>query len=121
VKVLLDENLPNQLRRHLAKHETATVVYMGWGGWKNGALLAAAEEAGFDVLVTGDLSLEYQQNMFGREIAVVSLSTHNWRIVRHHVQRIAAAVDQARSGSLVRVECGRFVRPRNAPKGTAPG
>lgn len=119
MKVLLDENVPHQLRRYLAKHETATAVYMGWGGWKNGVLLTAAEEAGFDVLLSGDLSLEYQQNISGRKIAAVSLSAHNWRIVRHHVEKIIAAVDQAREGSLVRVECGKFVRPRNAPRGPA--
>jgi len=63
MRVILDENLPHQLRAHLAKHETATTVYMGWGGFKNGALLKAAEDSGFDVLVTGDLSIERQQNL----------------------------------------------------------
>ncbi|MGH9582666.1 MAG: hypothetical protein ACRD4O_07005 [Bryobacteraceae bacterium] len=51
--------------------------HMGFGGYKNGMLLQAAEAAGFDVLVTGDLSLEYEQNMAGRKIAVVSLSANS--------------------------------------------
>jgi hypothetical protein len=46
VKVLLDENMPHQLRAHFGKHETATAAYLGWSGWKNGALLKAAEDAG---------------------------------------------------------------------------
>jgi hypothetical protein len=71
MRVILDENLPHQLRAHLAKHETATTVYMGWGGFQNGALLNAAEGSGFDVPVTGDLSLQRQQNLMGRKLAIV--------------------------------------------------
>jgi hypothetical protein len=112
VKILLDENVPHQLRRHLRHHDTATVAYMGWSGWKNGVLLSAAEAAGFDVLVTGDLSLEYQQNLAGRHIAVVSLSVQNWRIIRPHAAKIVAAVDDANSGRVVQVNCGVFRRPR---------
>jgi hypothetical protein len=54
VKLLLDENIPHKLRAHLGRHETITVAYMGWGGLKNGELLKAAEDAGFEVFVTGD-------------------------------------------------------------------
>jgi putative NIF3 family GTP cyclohydrolase 1 type 2 len=121
VKVLLDENMPHQLRAHLRHHETATAVYMGWGGWKNGQLLEAVEDAGFDVLVTGDLSLEYQQNLTGRRVAIVSLSSHNWRIIKHHVARIARAVDEANAGTMTQVECGRFSRRGQKPKGQIPG
>ena len=71
VRVLLDENMPHKLRRHLAKHETVTAVYAGFGGRRNGALLSAAEAAGFDVVVTGDLSLQYQQNLSSRKLAIV--------------------------------------------------
>jgi hypothetical protein len=119
-RVLLDENLPHRLRVALPKHEAFTAVYAGFGGYKNGALLQAAEEAGFDVLVTGDISFEYQQNMTGRKIAVVSLSANSWQIVKHHVAKIAFAVDQAGPGSVVRVDCGSFTRSGKAP-GTRPG
>jgi hypothetical protein len=53
VKVVLDENVPHDLRLFLAHHETFTVFHMRWGGVKNGKLLEAAERAGFDVLITG--------------------------------------------------------------------
>jgi putative NIF3 family GTP cyclohydrolase 1 type 2 len=112
VKVLLDENLPHQLRAHLRDHDTATVAYLGWSGLKNGALLRAAEAAGFDVLVTGDLSLEYQQNLAGRHIAVVSLSAQNWRIIKPHASKIVAAVNGAIAGRVAEVNCGVFRRPR---------
>ena len=120
MKVLLDENMPHQLRAHLGKHETATAVYLGWSGWKNGALLKAAEDAGFEAIVTGDLSLEYQQNISVRKIAIVSLSAHNWRIIKNHVGRIASAVDDARPGSLTRVDCGTFVRRTKKTKAPLP-
>jgi hypothetical protein len=74
LKVLLVENNPHDLRPHLRHHETFTAAYRGWAGLKNGQLLEAAEKDGFDVLVTGDLSSTYQQNMAGRKMAIVSLS-----------------------------------------------
>lgn len=62
MKLLLDENLPHRLRHHLPGHEVATVTYMGWSGKSNGLLLRAAAESGFDVLLTQDKGLHYQQN-----------------------------------------------------------
>jgi hypothetical protein len=73
-RVLCDENMPHKLRSALGTFDVATVQYMGFSGLNNGELLNAAEEAGFDALVTGDKPLEYEQNMSGRKIAVVSLS-----------------------------------------------
>ena len=57
MRVLLDENMPHQLRAHLPDHDVFTAVYVGFGGFKNGELLRAAEDAGYDVLLTGDLSI----------------------------------------------------------------
>ena len=63
MKVLLDENMPHKLRRSFAHHEAVTVGFKGWNGLKNGELIKAEEDAGFEVLVTGDKSLTYQQNL----------------------------------------------------------
>jgi hypothetical protein len=106
LRVLLDENMPHQLRAHLPDHDVFTAVYVGFGGFKNGELLRAAETAGYDVLLTGDLSLEYQQNMTDRKIAVVSLSANNWRVVQDHLPAIDAAIRAAQSVSFSRVACG---------------
>lgn len=111
-RVLLDENLPQKLRACLPGHDTATAVYMGFAGYKNGALLTAAENAGFDVIVTGDLTLEYEQNFAGRKIAVVSLSANSWKIIKDHVEKIGAAINRAEAGTFTRVDCGVFVRPK---------
>jgi hypothetical protein len=79
---------------------------------KNGQLLDAAEKSSFEVFVTGDLS-PYQRNLSGRRIAIVSLSAIAWPIIEPHVAKIVAAVDRARAGSFVRVECGAFDRRPN--------
>jgi predicted nuclease of predicted toxin-antitoxin system len=71
MKLLLDENLPHQLRYELPGHECFTVAYMGWGGSENGALLALAASQEFDALLTKDANLEYEQNLTDLPLAVV--------------------------------------------------
>jgi hypothetical protein len=115
VKVLLDENIAHDLRAFLGHHETFTVAYMGWGGLKNGKLLDAAENAGFGVLVTGDRTLHYEQNRAARKIALVSLSAVGWPVIEPHVGKIVDAVDQAKPGTLTRVDCGTFSRRHPRP------
>jgi predicted nuclease of predicted toxin-antitoxin system len=118
LKVLLDENIPHQLRAQLPDFDVSTAVYAGFGGLENGELLNAAENAGYDVLLTGDLSLEYQQNITGRKIAVVSLSANNWLMVQHHIPTIARAIATAQPGSFSRVDCGRYMAS-GKPQGPA--
>jgi len=115
LRVLLDENMPNQLRAYLGDYDVSTAVYVGFGGFKNGELLRAAEDSGFDVLLTGDLSLEHQQNISGRKIAIVSVSANNWRIVENHIPAIARALRNAQSGSFSRVDCG-IQKATNKPR-----
>lgn len=115
MKVLLDESCPAQLRAHLAHHETFTAVYAGFGGFRNGDLLRAAEDGGFDVLVTADKTLRYEQNLIGRKLALVCLSANSWRVIEPNVAKIVAMVDGAEPGSVTQVECGSFVRKRRKP------
>jgi predicted nuclease of predicted toxin-antitoxin system len=119
VRVLLDHNLPHKLRTSLdplGKHEIVTASYMGWGDLKNGELLRIAEENGIDVLVTGDQSILYEQNLTGQRLAVVALSTNNWPIVKNYLPQILVAIDDADPGSFLAVECGTFSR-KKAPGG----
>ncbi|HWB54244.1 MAG TPA: hypothetical protein VG722_08625 [Tepidisphaeraceae bacterium] len=74
MKVLLDENLPHELRHHLAKHDPFTVHYMGWTGVKNGALLSKAAGADFDVMLTMDNGVPNQQNVAALPVALVIIS-----------------------------------------------
>ena len=73
MKLLLDENLPHQLRREIAGHEVFTVAYMGWSGIDNGKLLQEACGAGFDALITNDRGLEYGQDLSSLPVAVIVL------------------------------------------------
>jgi hypothetical protein len=110
MRCLLDENLPHKLRRELSEFNPVPVQYSGFSGLKNGELLEASEGDGFDVLVTGDKTLEYEQSMKDRRIAVISLSAPHWQFVKDHVARIADAIRGAEPGSFTRVDVGRFVR-----------
>jgi hypothetical protein len=98
LKVLLDANVAHDLRPYLQHHDTFTAAYLGWAGLKNGELLDAAEWSGFDVLVTGDRTLHYEQNLSGRKIALVSLSAVSWPVIEPHVAKITTAVDCATTG-----------------------
>jgi hypothetical protein len=118
VRVLLDENLPHALRKSLVDHQTETAVHAGLAGYKNGDLLRAATEAGFDVLVTGDKTLRYEQNLAGK-LALITLSANSWNIIKNHVGKIAAAIAAAEPATLTIIEFGPFRRVRK-PKGPAP-
>lgn len=76
MRILFDKNVPYQLRRYLTDHEVRTAAEQGWARLVNGDLLKAAEEHGFTVMVTADQSLEYQQNLSGRRLALIVLSTN---------------------------------------------
>ena len=89
MKVLLDENLDHRLRRNLGSHEVFTASYKGWEGLKNGRLLDAAENDKFEVLITGDQSLYFEQNLIGRRLAIIALSSVEWRILKDYLPKIA--------------------------------
>ena len=73
MKLLLDENLPHQLRHEITGHDCATVAYMGWAGIENGELLSRAASAGFDAILTKDEGMEYELNVKNLPVAVVVL------------------------------------------------
>jgi len=80
-----------------------TAAQQGWDRLKNGDLLTAAEEAGFDLLLTTDKNIRYQQNLAGRKIAIVVLAQQQWPQLRNHVHRVVEAVNAATPGSYVEV------------------
>jgi hypothetical protein len=73
VKLLLDENLPHQIRLELSGHEVITAAYMNWSGIENGELLRRAADAGFDAVLTNDRGLEHEQNVDSLPVAVIVL------------------------------------------------
>jgi hypothetical protein len=105
--ILFDHVTPRGVAQALVGHTVVRASERGWDTLSNGDLLKAAEEAGFDVVVTADKSMRYQQNLAGRRIALVVLGTPQWPVVRLHLDRIAAAVKTATAGSYVEVEFSR--------------
>jgi hypothetical protein len=103
VRVLFDQGTPAPLRHLLADHEVSTAYERGWSTLKNGELLTAAELEGFDVLVTTDTHLKYQQNLASRRIAIVVLSTTSWPRIRTAVDVVVAAVRVAARGSYAEI------------------
>jgi len=105
MKLLLDECLPKKLKNHLSGHECHTVPEAGWAGKKNGELLPLAEKSGFEIFLTLDQGIEYEQNLKGREIAVVLLSAKSSRLadLLPRIPAILTALLSARVGSLTRI------------------
>ena len=92
--------MPQPLRSHLAEFEISTAQEMGWGRVKNGDLLKLAEDK-FDVFLTTDQQLKYQQNLKGRKLAILALSTNRWPQVKARTQEIIAAVLALKPGDYV--------------------
>lgn len=103
--VLFDNGTPRTLARYLIDRHTVTEARArGWQELENGKLLYEAEAAGFEVLVTTDKNLSYQQNLTGRKIAVVVLGKGRWTLIHPYVAHVVAAVNAAKPGSFVEVE-----------------
>jgi len=90
---LFDNGTPRTLARHLIDHHTVTEARArGWEELESGELLNQAEAAGFEVLLTTDKNLGYQQNLTGRKIAIVVLGQGRWTLITPHVAQVVAAV-----------------------------
>ncbi len=98
MRILLDECLPRKLKAHLQPHEARTVPEMGWAGLKNGRLLSLAE-AEFDVFLTVDRNLPYQQNLSSYKISIVVIATGSNRL-KSLVPVVPAILDALKSEEL---------------------
>src|SRR3954470_17893212 len=96
MRILLDECVDERLRHEFLNHDCQTARYAGLAGLKNGELLAAAEAAGFEVVVTVDQSISYQQNLTAQSLAILVLCARTNRL-EHIRQLIPAAVESLRT------------------------
>ncbi len=104
MKVLFDNGTPNPIAGSLVGHEVTFARGIGWHELENGELILAAEQAGFEVLLSTDKNIRYQQNLEGRKIALVILGNSQWPIVQMHLERVVAAVNSCAPGSYIEVE-----------------
>ena len=95
MRVLFDQGTPVPIRAYLDQHEVSTAFQQGWATLKNGDLLTAAEGAGFDVVLTTDKNLRYQQNLAGRKIAVVVLGMQQWPQLARQIRKSEGVVGVA--------------------------
>jgi hypothetical protein len=102
--VLFDQGTPVGIRDSLPHHTVQTAREQGWSTLLNGELLRVAEEAGFEVLLTTDKNLVYQQNLRNRKIAIVVLEKSRWSLIQPMLDRISDAVSNAKPGSYTVIE-----------------
>src|SRR5208282_2003443 len=97
--ILFDHGTPAPLRLFLKDHTVRKAKDLGWDALSNGELLKAAEEAAFDLLLTTDKNIHFQQNLTKRIIAVVVLGNPQWPVLRRYVDRVLAVVNAAQPGT----------------------
>ena len=102
MRILFDQGTPAPLRQSLNRHVVQTVFEEGWDKLENGELLKAAENA-FDALVTTDQNLKYQQNLAGRNLAILVLPFASWPRLQPLISGIVSAVDALRPGDYVEI------------------
>ena len=105
VRILLDEQLPRELARHLSNHFVRTVQQQGWSGLRNGALLLRAAGARLEVFVTADQNIQFQQNVGVLPFAVIVLLVRSTRLedVLPFVPILEQAIQQVRPGEIRRI------------------
>ena len=103
-RVLFDKNVPYPLRRHLSDFEVKTAEEEGWGQIENGELIDRAEQADYQILVTCDQNVRYQQNLTHRTLSMVVLGSNIWPSVKNKLEEIQEAVWVASPGSFQFIE-----------------
>jgi hypothetical protein len=106
MRILIDECIDERLRNSFSGHDCQTARYAGLAGLKNGELLSAAEAAKFDVLLSVDQGIEYQQNLTGRQIAIIIFRTKSNRLIDllPHVPVCIAHLESIQAGQVVKID-----------------
>ena len=104
MRVLFDQATPVPIRTFLVGHIVRTAAQQDWDTLRNGELLIVAERADFEVFLTTDKNIRYQQNLAGRTIAIVVIGVQQWPALQPHVALVVAAVNAATPGSFTEVD-----------------
>ena len=98
MRILFDQGTPVPLRRHLTRHVVDTSFERGWSTLHNGELLDVAEQEGYDLLMTTDQHLRYQQHLADRQLAIIVLLSTSWPRIQLRIETIQAAVERIMPG-----------------------
>jgi hypothetical protein len=104
MRILLDHNTPAPLRYWLLGHQVETAYERGWAELSNGDLLRVAEDAGFEVLLTTDKGIRYQQNLRGRKLGLAVLSTNDWTRIRKWRSVVVERILEIKPGHFLEIE-----------------
>ena len=104
MRILFDNGTPRGLTSFLAGHTVEEARAHGWEELTNGALIEAAEQAGFEIMVTTDKNIRYQQNLEGRKLALIVLQHSQWPMVKLVTANIVAAVNAATPSSYLEID-----------------
>ena len=103
MRILFDQGTPAPLRYHLSGHEVKLAFELGWSTLQNGELLDAAENGGFEVFVTTDKNLRYQQNLAHRKIALIVLAAPSWPRVQNIAHDIAKVLETIKANDYIEI------------------
>jgi predicted nuclease of predicted toxin-antitoxin system len=107
MKILFDQGTPVPLRHSFPDHSVSTAYEQGWSDLSNGHLLATAERTGYDLFITTDQNLRYQQSVTGRHLAIVVLRSTSWPRIQHHIAAIQSVVARITAGGYAEIEIPR--------------
>ena len=107
MKILFDQGTPVPLRHYLLEHEIDTAYERGWSELSNGDLLTKAEQEDYELLITTDRNLRYQQNLASRQIAIVVLMSTSWPRMKQHTNHIQSVVNAVQVGDYQEVSISR--------------
>ena len=103
MKILFDHGTPAPLRKHLPEHSVDRSAERGWELLGNGELIRMAEEEGYEVIVTTDQNMRYQQNLAGVQLAIVVLQATAWPRVKFRTEEIRVAIESTHPGEVTEV------------------
>jgi hypothetical protein len=98
MRILFDQRTPVPLRQHLTRHLVDTAFERGWSTLRNGELLDVAEHERYDLLITTDQNLRYQQQLATRQLAIIVLLSTSWPRIQRRIEAIQAAVERVVPG-----------------------
>ena len=103
MRILFDQGVPAPLRGYLPGHVVDTAFERGWSRLDNGALLDRAEEDGYQILITTDQNFRHQQNLAGKQLAIVVLLDTAWPYIRQRVDNIRVVVNRIPAGQYIEI------------------
>ena len=103
MRILFDQGTPVPLRKYLTEHSVTTAYEEGWSNLSNGDLLKSAEDKGYQIFVTTDRNLRYQQNLSDRQMAIVVLLSTSWPKIRTQTDKVCGAINEIKLGDYTEI------------------